>query len=227
MKKNLTHVAIILDSSGSMQSLWTDAIGNINKFLADQRALPGEITTTVAVFSSNVHMLRTMGDASPIDPPFMGHMTALYDAVGKVITDVGAAIAAMKEEDRPAQVIVAIMTDGEENQSSEYDLDDIKSMIDLQTKTYNWKFLFLGANFDVKRAGQKMGLVGGSLAYNATPGGTQKASELMSSYVSATRGGHSDVAEVLFAASSVDDASVEAAQEELKKRLQTDPNSKP
>ncbi len=44
--------------------------------------------------------------------------TALLDAIGRTVTELGTALAAMPEEERPCKVIVIIMTDGLENASN-------------------------------------------------------------------------------------------------------------
>ena len=44
MKTGHTHITGVLDCSGSMQAICTDAIGGFNQFLKDQQALPGEAT---------------------------------------------------------------------------------------------------------------------------------------------------------------------------------------
>jgi len=47
-----THIAILLDRSGSMELLRDDIIGGFNAFVAQQRAVPGEATLTLVQFDS-------------------------------------------------------------------------------------------------------------------------------------------------------------------------------
>ena len=74
--------------------------------------------------------------------------TALYDAIGRTINEVGARLAATPEPDRPGKVIVAILTDGQENASTEFSRETIATMISHQQKAYAWEFVFLAANHD-------------------------------------------------------------------------------
>jgi folylpolyglutamate synthase/dihydropteroate synthase len=77
-----------------------------------------------------------------------GGNTALLDALGKTINEVGAKLAGIAEENRPGKVIFFIITDGEENSSKEFSQERIKEMVELQTHTYSWEFIFMGANID-------------------------------------------------------------------------------
>ena len=50
MNTQLTDMTIILDRSGSMQSVAADTIGGFNRFLEDQRKGPGQATLTLNQF---------------------------------------------------------------------------------------------------------------------------------------------------------------------------------
>jgi hypothetical protein len=74
--------------------------------------------------------------------------TALLDAIGRTIDETGARLAAMPEAERPGKVIIAILTDGEENSSRTFTWAQISDKIRHQQEVYKWEFLFLGANQD-------------------------------------------------------------------------------
>jgi uncharacterized protein YegL len=59
-------------------------------------------------------------------------MTALLDAMGKTINDIGLKLHNTIENERPGKVIFFIITDGEENASVEFTSDKIKEMVELQ-----------------------------------------------------------------------------------------------
>jgi hypothetical protein len=82
----------------------------------------------------------------------------LLDAIGRTIDELGARLAAMAEEERPGQVIVAILTDGLENASESYSWKEIARSIRHQTERYQWKFLFLGANQDAIATAAQMSI---------------------------------------------------------------------
>ena len=74
--------------------------------------------------------------------------TALLDAIGMTIDEVGKRLSDMPESDRPGKVLFCIITDGQENASTKYSGSKIKEMIELQRNTYSWEFMYLGANQD-------------------------------------------------------------------------------
>ena len=47
MKEDYTHITIILDRTGSMESIRDDTIGGFNAFLDEQKAQPGHATLTL------------------------------------------------------------------------------------------------------------------------------------------------------------------------------------
>jgi hypothetical protein len=85
-------------------------------------------------------------------------MTALLDAVGRTVNRIGEKLSKMNEADRPSKVIVLIITDGEENSSKEFSYQQVKEMTEKQRNTYNWEFLFFGANIDSFLAASSLGI---------------------------------------------------------------------
>ena len=84
--------------------------------------------------------------------------TALLDAIGRTIDYIGSELAATPEPERPSKVIIAILTDGEENSSRKFTMADINQRITQQTMIYHWEFLFLGANQDAIATAAHMGI---------------------------------------------------------------------
>ena len=70
------------------------------------------------------------------------------DAAAKTMDEVGFLLHNTNEADRPGKILFLIITDGEENSSREYTLDQIREKIKLQQEAYRWDFVFLGANQD-------------------------------------------------------------------------------
>ena len=85
-------------------------------------------------------------------------MTALLDAVGRSIQETGARLAALPEAERPGLVVFVVMTDGHENASREYTLEQVREMIAHQQDAYQWKFTFLGADASAFDAAGGMGI---------------------------------------------------------------------
>ncbi|MBO0811365.1 MAG: VWA domain-containing protein [Microlunatus sp.] len=148
--QNYTHIAVLLDRSGSMQTIKSDTEGGFDAFIAEQRKSPGRCDVTLAQFDTEyeeVYVAKPLANVPPLHLSPRGG-TALLDGIGRLINTTGERLAAMPETDRPAAVIMVIMTDGQENSSREFDLGSVNRMITEQTDTYGWTFVYLGANQD-------------------------------------------------------------------------------
>jgi len=82
----------------------------------------------------------------------------MLDAIGKTFVSVGQKLAATPEAERPALVSVTIITDGYENASKEYSWKQIRDMIKEQREKYSWVISFIGANIDVEKTAEDLGL---------------------------------------------------------------------
>jgi hypothetical protein len=179
-------IAVLLDRSGSMESIKSDTEGGFNAFIAEQRNEPLDIRVTLAQFDTDydvVYANRPVQHVPPLELQPRG-MTALYDAVGKLITDVGAELAAMPEQERPGRVTVVVLTDGHENSSQEWTHDAVSAAIRRQEHDYSWDFVFLGANIDAVAIGQQLGFAPEkSMTYAADGDGVGTAWAATTSYV--------------------------------------------
>ena len=158
--QNLTHIYLLLDRSGSMQSIKTDTEGGFAAFVEEQKRTPGECHVTLAQFDNHYEVVysdRPIADVPALDLQPRGS-TALLDAMGKLITDSGARLAALSEAERPGTVIVAIMTDGHENASQEWTHPAIKALVEQQTGQWGWQFLYMGADQDAIEVGRNIGV---------------------------------------------------------------------
>ena len=163
MKKDYTHICIVLDASGSMGSIESDIKGSFNTFLAQQKESEGKTMFDLFQFSDEVTHLVKSADLSQYSGNLMDQYscsgcTALYDAVCIAIDSMGKTFAAMPEEERPENVLCVIITDGEENSSKEFTMNDVKQRIEHQKNVYSWEFDFLAANQDSWETGSAMGL---------------------------------------------------------------------
>jgi uncharacterized protein YegL len=163
MKKGLTEIVAILDKSGSMEGTRSDALGGINSFIEEQKLVPGDANFTLTLFDTQVISkyngtpIQNVSTLAPADY-VPGGMTALLDAIGNTIAEVETRINSTPDVDKPEKVIVAILTDGAENSSKEYNREQIFEKINTQKTTYNWEFLFLGANQDAISTGNSIGI---------------------------------------------------------------------
>lgn len=188
-----TEIVCVLDGSGSMTSIINDMIGGFNTFLEDQKKLEDECTITIAIFSSRgqYKLLHDNVDIKTVKPLtktdwYPNGMTALYDAIGTTITNVSLRHA-KNESEKPNKVLVNIITDGEENNSIEYNLDAIKALTKEKEKA-DWVFVYLGANQDSFSVGNSMGFSGGNtMNYTASAGGSAFANSSLSKMSSKLR----------------------------------------
>ena len=154
---------LVVDESGSMSIIERQALAGINETLATIRKMQKvhkelEQRVTLITFDSThkrlfydnvsarkAHHLRS-ADYNPCGgtPP--------YDAIGMGIAKINAQAT---END---SVLVTIITDGEENCSTEYSLKMIKNLIE-KLKKQNWTFTFIGTdNLDVEEIAVCMGI---------------------------------------------------------------------
>jgi hypothetical protein len=160
MRTDLTDITMVIDRSGSMSSIRTDAEGGINTFVDSQKSEPGQALLTLVQFDTEyecVHKGLPISSAPPFKLVPRGS-TALLDAVGRAINETGARLSAMEEAQRPGLVVFVIVTDGAENSSKEFTRDKIRQMIEHQQSVYNWQFTFLAANQDAFAEAASMGI---------------------------------------------------------------------
>lgn len=166
MRSDLTDITLVVDRSGSMQEMRSDAEGGVNAFIADQAKEPGEALLTLVQFDTEYEFLHSgvpIGQVPKYTLVPRGS-TALLDAVGRAINETGERLSKMDEKDRPGLVIFVVMTDGHENASKEFSKPQIKKMIEHQQEKYNWHFTFLAANQDAFAEAGEMGIRRGGAA---------------------------------------------------------------
>jgi hypothetical protein len=182
---NKTLIAALLDRSGSMQDIAADMRGGFDSFIAKERAQAGTTVVTLAQFDDRydiVYQDRPVVGVPPLTLEPRG-MTALLDAIGRFITEVGAGLAALPEDERPGDVTVLVLTDGHENASAEWTVEAVRALITQQETVYGWDFVFLGANMDAVAVGTNLGFAPGkSLTYDAEGAAVGSAWDAVGSY---------------------------------------------
>lgn len=193
MNNQLTEIAFILDRSGSMESCKQAAIEGFNQFLKDQQDTPGNARLTLVLFDDQYevpHYSVPLEEMLPLDDQTYQTRgsTALLDAIGRTIDELGARLASQPEEQRPGLVIVSILTDGLENSSQQFTIAEISAKIAHQRDTYQWNFLFLGANQDAIASAAQINIHARDAAtYSSDAIGTSSGQRAMSRKMRALR----------------------------------------
>jgi hypothetical protein len=161
MKKDYTDITIILDRSGSMETIKKDMVEGVKNFVAEQAKLPGQCLLSLVQFDTvsydNVFTAKPIQGVGDICLYPRGG-TPLFDAVGRSVVETGKRFEALPEDERPEFVVVMIITDGEENSSQEFTSEMVKKLVQHQVDAYKWNFTYLGANQDALFAAQTMGI---------------------------------------------------------------------
>lgn len=148
-------VHLILDRSGSMNSIKKEAISAFNNYITNLQKDNPESRFSLTIFDSG--SIDTIVDNVPAREATLLNeetyqpraMTPLYDAIGKVISKL--------ENVSESKKALVILTDGEENFSREFSKDSIKKSLDEKQEKYNWLVIYLGANQDAFAEGAKVG----------------------------------------------------------------------
>ena len=187
------QIICILDRSGSMRELASDTIGGYNSFLEKQKKEPGTAEVTTVLFDDRYEKivdainLQNVPEMTSKEYYARG-MTALLDAVGRTITSTLGRMA--NEGICPAKrrVLVLIMTDGQENDSKEYNKASVKAMIDKTTEEYKWNYVFMGANIDSVAEAESIGISAKhAVNYDHDASGVARSFERMDAAVSEMR----------------------------------------
>lgn len=179
-----THLTLVVDRSGSMAAVQEDAQGGINALVADQFALPGLLTVTLSQFDDAFDTVQRMS-SEPFSYELAPRgMTALLDAVGMEVVRTGQDLATLPEDQRPGRVLFVVATDGHENSSHEYTVEQVRAMLTVQREQYGWQVRFLGAD-DAAWQGQALGV--GTTRYANTAAGSRAVFASMSASMTAFR----------------------------------------
>jgi len=173
--RDIIDVTILMDCSGSMQSIKTDMEGALEALIEEQKQYD-DVVVSYYRFNSpgkfeEVFTNKSIKDVNKFELKPTGQ-TALIDAWCEAMDRTGARLSAINEADRPSKVLFVVITDGEENASREYTKQQLEEKVKTQEGTYNWKFLYLGANQVASDVAKGYGTkVARTMAYTANTDG--------------------------------------------------------
>jgi hypothetical protein len=155
MKDGYIHISVILDRTGSMETIRDDTIGGFNAFLNAQKAELGLASLTLVQFDSQdpyeiVYHFKPLAEVPELTrETFVPRATTpLLDAMGRGINDLEKSLADITEDERPSRVVMVVITDGQENASREFRKDQIEKMIKEKQEKATWQFVFLSADLN-------------------------------------------------------------------------------
>jgi Mg-chelatase subunit ChlD len=177
-----TNVCLVLDKSGSMQSVYEDALGAVNGYITrakQDRNLYESRFSLITFNSQGVDTIRANEIMETVKP--LAHaeyscagMTPLYDAVGRGIGVLDEATAGKGA----AKAILVVMTDGMENDSREFNHAKITGLIKARQDA-GWLVVFLGEGLDVAKQGEAIGAAEASVAAYSGGKGLRAAGDVM------------------------------------------------
>ena len=149
------RIILLLDESGSMESMRKEAIEGVNVFVKNQQELKAndEVVFDIIKFSQTINpvvkdqpiaAVRILG-SSDYRPQ---GVTMLYDAIGHALDTYG----------QEHHVILVVMTDGEDTSSHKYTQNVIRERLaKRQLPPYSWQVVWLAADATIERVGVSLG----------------------------------------------------------------------
>ena len=155
---------IILDESGSMESIKKETISGFNEVVQTIKSSQEEYKDQknyITLVSFNTMGIKTVLNLVPAaelneinGQNFRPNAsTPMLDAIGFSCSRLRHALS----EKTDYKVLVTILTDGEENSSREYSYPAIKRLIE-ELRGEGWVFTFMGANIDVDEMADRISI---------------------------------------------------------------------
>lgn len=174
-----THIVVLLDRSGSMETIAADVVGGYNTFIKQQLEAGADATVTLVQFDDE-NANEVVYEGLPVaDVPKLTSKTfiprgstPLFDATGKLVSRIRELSA---NDDRPASeqpdVVFVTITDGHENASNEFSLRQVRQLT-ANCEKEGWTFVYLSAGLDAYGDADDLGVNSGrARAFRASKGG--------------------------------------------------------
>ena len=177
---------IVLDKSGSMDSMRREAVDAFNEQIEEIKKHNDKIPTKICLvtFSSTVddpvfwNVDVDKIEKLTIEKYVPNGMTAMRDAVSYGIKRINELPESSKED---TAILVQVISDGMENNSKNTSASDLSELVQSCQKTNRWTITYLGANQDLSKVSAQTSIHAGStLAFSATASGMKRASGINS-----------------------------------------------
>jgi hypothetical protein len=175
----VTHVAIVLDRSGSMEAVRDETISGFNEQVGKIRARAmqdgaGETYVTLVLFNDEVVFSKFAEPAERLESLDRGsyapdRTTAMLDAVGLTLERFRKVV----RDDEDTRYLVVVISDGMENDSRIHGYESVAELIQRCRATGRWTFSYMGANQDLGVVAQRMAIPRSNIAaYTSDAEGT-------------------------------------------------------
>lgn len=153
--KNL-DIITLLDESGSMYIMGSEPVQSVNTFIRNQKKSDKESLFTLVSFNTEYKYLiknKKISEVKYISEHSYSPngSTALNDVICSVIDN-------KLKSARPDNIILLIVSDGQENASRYFSSEDAKNRINNVETNHNWKIIFIGSDINVITEGIKLNI---------------------------------------------------------------------
>lgn len=166
MNKKRTIYHLIVDRSGSMCDCVPATINGFNEQLHRIRSLEAEfpeqeLRVGLTLFNDNIDILKTMAPVA--DMRQLDHHNYVPDGSTALLDAIGQTASHLQDWQRQnptvdATFVIVILTDGYENSSHFFNLEQVRSLIRELEATGKWTFSFIGATLDAPEIAQQMNI---------------------------------------------------------------------
>jgi Mg-chelatase subunit ChlD len=181
-----TYVAVVVDRSGSMSSIYEAALSGVNEQVKTLKAnanVAGKTFVSFIQFDDKIDVLFSNRPAEDLEEFKDGDFsprgtTAMYDGVGKAISE----LSAVKTSAKNVGYLVVVISDGWENASKDYNKNSLAAEISRLQATGKWTFTYMLANQDLSQVSRDLNVpITNMSSFAATPTGVKGAYVVMNS----------------------------------------------
>ena len=153
MKKGLNEVVFLIDCSESMEANADKVIADFNRLLDEYKTNMSEALVTTIMFNERskiFHDRVDIGTANPMtkeDYTLKGK-TAFVDAMGLTIKHISTIQRYARDEDKPENTVFVVMTDGKDDASKRYTVDEIDKSVKRRIEKFGWQFVYTLTDLD-------------------------------------------------------------------------------
>lgn len=164
--RHQVHNLVILDESGSMESIKKFTINGFNELIQTAKSIEidyPEQEHIISFFTFNargvkmLHFLDPISKVNEINAETYNpnSNTPLFDAMGFACSKLESVLKSQTNQEY--NVLVTILTDGEENASREYNGQSIREMVN-RLKEAKWTFTYIGTEHDVEKVADTLSI---------------------------------------------------------------------